>query len=208
LGSPLTREEFTKLTNVSRETLERLTAYADLLQRWQSRMNLVAPDSLADLWRRHFLDSAQLFPHIPEAARVADLGSGGGFPGLVLAIIGLEDVTLIESNQRKCAFLREVARVTEAKVTVAASRVEDFVPSQPFEIVTARALAPLEKLLPWAAPLLARDGFCLFLKGRLAAEELTIAQKRWHMIVERSMSVTDEQGSILKIQELTPKGQP
>lgn len=171
-------------------------------------MNLVAPDSLADLWRRHFLDSAQLFPYVHADARVLDLGSGAGFPGLILATLGAQDVTLVESNQRKCAFLREASRITGAKVAIFEGRIEDFSVTLPFDIVTARALASLENLLSMAYPLLKNDGFCLFLKGKTVADELTVAQKKWHMLVERSMSVTDEQGTILKIQGLTPRGQP
>ena len=134
--------EFQAKSGVSRETLERLTIYADLLVKWQAKINLVGPETLADLWSRHMLDSAQLFPLIrPDAKRLVDLGSGAGFPGLVLGVMGAPDVHLVESDARKCAFLREAARLTGTTVTIHNKRIEQVAPLGA-DVVTARALAP------------------------------------------------------------------
>ena len=138
---------FAALTGVSRETLARLEAYAALLAQWNERINLVSRDTLRDIWRRHFLDTAQLLPYVPEGTRsLADLGSGAGFPGLVLAILGISGVELIESDVRKCAFLREAARIADAPITVRHARIEAMPPHE-VDVVTARACAPLDRLL-------------------------------------------------------------
>lgn len=181
--------------------MERLQAYASLLVKWQARINLVGPATLPDLWRRHFLDSAQVFPHLRPGA-VLDLGSGAGFPGLILAILGAGPVHLVESDGRKCAFLREVARITETKdVQIHNGRIESL-KIFPVTNVTARALAPLEKLLNWAEPFLLPDVQCLFLKGRGADEELTQAGENWMMRVERIPSLSDPSGLLLQLSEV------
>ena len=196
-------DEFQTKSGVSRETLERLRAYADLLVKWQERINLVGPDTIADLWNRHVLDSAQLYPLIrPEARRLVDLGSGAGFPGLVLAVMGAPDVHLVESDQRKAAFLREAARMTGTTVTILAKRIEQVAPLAA-DVVTARALAPLGKLLDWAAPHLAPGGECLFLKGRGAEDELTAAAKEWNISASRTPSLTDPGGLVLHLREVS-----
>ena len=191
---------------VSRETLERLEIYARLLAKWTKAINLVSPDSLPDLWRRHILDSAQLLPLLPPAPadrprRLADLGSGAGFPGLVLAILGAGEIHLVESDRRKSQFLREVSRETAAGAQVHTARIEELSPLCA-DCVTARALAPLDRLLDYAARHLAPGGSALFLKGRGAAEELTQAAGRWSMAVERFPSRTDPEGSLLRIANL------
>jgi len=187
---------------VSRETIGRLESYAELLTRWQARINLVGPDTLPDLWTRHILDSAQLWPLLPpEARRLADLGSGAGFPGLVLAILGAPDVHLVESDARKCAFLREAARITDTRVTILNRRIEQVEPLEA-DIVTARALAPLSRLLDWAAPHLAKGGQCLFLKGRGAEDELTATAKEWKIGHRRIPSLTDPEGVVLQLREV------
>jgi 16S rRNA (guanine527-N7)-methyltransferase len=195
-------EEFQTKSGVSRETLQRLQIYADLLVKWQARINLVGPDTLPDLWQRHFLDSAQLYPLIPPSCRrLVDLGSGAGFPGLVLAIMGAADVHLVESDSRKCAFLREVARVTGTKVTIIDKRIEQIPPLEA-DVITARALAPLARLLDWAHPHFAPGGQCLFLKGRGSEDELTAAAKEWHISPERVPSQTGAGGLILHFKEV------
>ena len=195
--------EFQTKSGVSRETLDRLTAYADLLVKWQARINLIGPETLPDLWSRHFLDSAQLFALIPPTARrLVDLGSGAGFPGLVLAVMGAPDVHLVESDSRKCAFLREAARITGATVTVINKRIEQA-PPLAADVVTARALAPLVKLLDWAAPHLAAQGQCLFLKGRGVDDELTATAKEWNIAVDRIPSLTDPAGFVLQLREVS-----
>jgi len=203
----LTPAAFAELTNVSRETLSRLEVYAEMLKEWQTRMNLVSNSSLDDLWRRHFLDSAQLFRLLSSTpSPLFDLGSGAGFPGMVLAIMGVPDVTLIESSQKKSSFLREVATETCTKVTIFADRTEQFYGPAPARTIVARALAPLEKLIPLAKPLLARGGEFLFMKGARADEELTIALEKWHIDVERIRSLSDDQATILRITQVRSKG--
>jgi 16S rRNA (guanine527-N7)-methyltransferase len=203
----MTPAAFAELVNVSRETLIRLEVYAELLKDWQTRMNLVSNSSLDDLWRRHFLDSAQLFRLLsPRPSPLFDLGSGAGFPGMVLAIMGVPDVTLIESNQKKSSFLREVAKETGTKVTIFADRTEQFYGPAPANTIVARALAPLDKLIPLAKPLLARGGEFLFMKGARADEELTIASEKWHIDVERIRSLSDDQATILRITQVRSKG--
>jgi 16S rRNA (guanine527-N7)-methyltransferase len=179
-----------------------MAALLDLLAAWNPRINLVAASTLADPWRRHILDSAQLFPLIPpHAAPLLDLGSGAGFPGLVLAILGAEDVHLVESDQRKCAFLREAARVTGAKVQIHAQRAETLAfPGA--AVITARALAPLPKLLDIAEPFLLPHSICLFLKGKGVEEELTEARKAWKMAVRLLPSRSDERGAVLVLEAL------
>jgi 16S rRNA (guanine527-N7)-methyltransferase len=193
---------FAALTGVSRETLVRLEAYAALLAQWNERINLVSRDSLRDPWRRHFLDSAQLFPYVPAGARsLVDLGSGAGFPGLVLAILGASGVELIESDARKCAFLREAARIADAPVAVRHARIE-AVPSHHADLVTARACAPLDRLLLMAQRFIAPDTICLFLKGERAAEELTAARRGWTMRAACHPSRADPRGVILKLEQV------
>lgn len=185
--------------DVSRETLERLSSYLDLLRRWQTAINLVGASTLADPWRRHILDCAQIAPHVPPRARtVLDLGSGAGLPGLVLALLGIPGVQLIESDQRKAQFLREAARATEAPVVVHASRIEQL--ELRADVVTARALAPLPRLLELAAPVLAPHGVCLFLKGESVLDELTEARHSWHMHSEIVPSRSGSRGTLLKLQ--------
>ena len=212
-------EEFTQAAAVSRETLAHFVTYQELLTKWQRRMNLIGPATLNAIWSRHFLDSAQLYPLLTAALKgrrgpavLYDLGSGAGFPGLVLALMARGagqplDVHLVESDRRKAAFLAEVCRATglARTVTIHALRVEalplDRLP--PGDIVTARALAALPELLSLAAPLLGPHGIALFLKGAKAADELTQAAKHWKMQVERLPSRTDSSGTILKVAAIT-----
>jgi 16S rRNA (guanine527-N7)-methyltransferase len=200
---PLSREAFGDQLGVSRETLERLTIHLELLRRWQSAINLVGTATLADPWRRHYLDCAQLAAHLPAAAAgIADLGSGAGFPGMVLALLGAPGVQLIESDQRKAQFLREVARATGASVVVHAERIERL-RAWPADVVTARALAPLPRLLELAARFLSADSVCLFLKGRSVAHELTEARRSWHMVAETSPSRSQADGVVLRVREVS-----
>jgi 16S rRNA (guanine527-N7)-methyltransferase len=207
---PLTPEAFAAACDVSRETLERLRRYAEILVKWQKSINLVAPESLKDLWRRHMLDSAQLWAHLPPQVRgLVDMGSGGGFPGLVLAIMGVANVHVIESDARKCVFLAEAARAAGLEVgrnpMVHRSRLED-VANLRADVVTARACAPLAQLLTYAEPFLQADSICLFLKGGRVDEELTEAEKTWRMTVERFPSLSDPSGTILRIRQVARAG--
>lgn len=194
--------------DVSRETLAALETYAALLVKWQARINLVAKDTLPDLWRRHFLDSAQLLPLLPPGeAPITDLGSGAGFPGLILAIMTGRQVHLVDSDERKGAFLLEGARQTGVlgRVTIHTTRIEAAT-AWPAPIVTARALASLRQLLDWAEPYLTPASTCLFLKGARADEELTEAARIWTMQAKRHGSLTDSSGVILELSHLQRRG--
>jgi 16S rRNA (guanine527-N7)-methyltransferase len=200
---PLDPGHFQKLTGVSRETLARLGVYAELLIAWNRRINLVGPGTIGDLWRRHILDSAQLRPLIPPTTHVlVDLGSGAGLPGLILAILGIPEVHLVEADQRKCVFLREAARVTGAKVTLHANRL-DKVTGIRADVVTARAFAPLPDLLDKAAPLIDIHSILLFLKGKTVREELTQAGKGWKMRATLHPSLSVPSGTVLRLEQVT-----
>jgi 16S rRNA (guanine527-N7)-methyltransferase len=195
----LSPEAFAERIDVSRETLERLTLYLEMLGHWQRAINLVGPSTLADPWRRHVLDSAQLLAHLPApASPLVDLGSGAGFPGMVLALLGVPEVALIEADRRKAQFLREVARATGAAVAVHDERIEHLA-GWPAAVVTARALAPLPRLLSLAERFLAADSVCLFLKGPTLASELIDAGKSWHMVPEMFPSLSASSGIVLKL---------
>lgn len=184
----------------------RLDRFAALLLRWNAKINLIARSDETALWPRHILDSAQLAPLLPPApGTLIDLGSGAGFPGLVLAILTQWRVHLVESDLRKAAFLREAARETGADVTIHPLRAETL-RIDSAQVVTARALTSLAGLLPLAAPLLARDGICLFPKGRSASDELTAVSAQWHMRTERFPSQTDSGATILRISEIRRAG--
>jgi 16S rRNA (guanine527-N7)-methyltransferase len=207
---PLTPEAFAATCDVSRETLERLRRYAEILVKWQKSINLVSPESLNDLWRRHILDSAQLRAFLPPEARsLIDMGSGAGFPGLVLAILSVPDVHLIESDSRKCVFLAEAARTAGLAVgqnpTIHRARLEEIADLR-VDVVTARACAPLVQLLAYAEPFLHDHSICLFPKGGRVDEELTEAEKTWRMAVERFPSLSDPTGTILRIRQVARAG--
>lgn len=199
-------EEFAAAAGVSRETLARLQVYADLLREWNARHNLVSERSLTDLWRRHFWDSAQLGPLIPAGTTsLADLGSGAGFPGLVLAELlrGQVKVTLFEATTKKCTFLKEAAHRMGLSVFIENRRMEEAAPHR-FDVITARACAPLPKLLSYAQYFSGPNSVCLFLKGQNLGAELTEAHKSWKMKARQIPSLTDPSGVILELRELSP----
>lgn len=199
---PLSAADFAAATGVSRETMARLEAYAKLLRAWSARINLVGRATFDDLWRRHFLDSAQLMPLIPGATQsLIDLGSGAGFPGLVLSILGVPGVEMVEADSRKAAFLREAVRIADATATVRGCRIE-AVPSHRVDVLTARACAPLDRLLTFGERFIGPDTTCLFLKGARAEEELTEARKAWTMVMTRHPSRADPAGNILLLQQV------
>lgn len=200
--APLSPEGFQQLTGVSRETLGLLTTYAELLTRWQKAINLVSRDSLDDLWRRHMLDSAQLFPMLPpDARRLVDLGSGAGFPGMVLSVLGVPDVHLVESDARKSAFLREVSRTLGVSPHIHTRRLEQMHPIKA-DVVTARALARLDDLLDLAEKFMQPHSICLFLKGQGVEQELTRAAETWKMKITRQTSASDPSGTILRLEHV------
>ncbi len=203
------RDLFASRTGVSHETLARLDCYADLLRTWNPKINLVGPSTLPALWERHFLDSAQLFPHLPVGGgMLADFGSGAGFPGLVLAILGAPCVHLIESDQRKAAFLREVSRETGAgNVTVHAARLADVAPLGA-DVVTARALAPLTDLIPWAIRHLKPGGTALFLKGADTEKEIAKARETCSFSADVLTSQTHPDGRLLRLTAITTRIRP
>lgn len=202
------RARLSTLPDVSRETMERLDTYHDLTLKWTPKINLVSKADCAALWERHFLDSAQLWDLRPPYARKwIDLGSGGGFPGLVIAIIAAKaapelNMTLVESDARKCAFLRTVAREVGINATVLTERAEALEPNQA-DVVSARALAPVATLLGYAGRILRPGGVCLFLKGRQADKELEAAAEMWSFEVTKTPSLTDPDGVILKIKDIS-----
>ena len=230
--------DFAAAFDVSRETLQRLETYQRLLRQWQEAVNLVAPSTLGDVWQRHFADSAQLLPLAPPGARTwLDLGSGAGFPGLVIAILLADTlsavvpsplvgegqgggdgrtlgvgappprVTLIESNARKAVFLREVVRQTgigsRIGVDILSTRIESAATqvSFPPDVISARALAPLDRLLTLAAPLFTPATVGLFMKGKEAGHEIETARKSWNFNVELAPSRTEPQGQIVLLRQ-------
>jgi 16S rRNA (guanine527-N7)-methyltransferase len=203
VAAPLSLKDFRRLTGVSRETADRLEAYSDLLERWQRRINLVSTASLADHWRRHFLDAAQLAPLIAgPPRRIADIGSGAGFPGLVLALMGAGPVDLIESDGRKCAFLSEAVRITGAPARVIRARAEKAEVNVPAEVITARGFGPVTRILEAAAPIAGPGTIYLLPRGRNASERLTDSSKGTNMRTERFASITEPGGVILRITEV------
>jgi len=229
-------DDFAAAFNVSPETLDRLATYEQLLCHWQKTINLVAPSTLDAIWHRHFADSAQLLALAPTATTWVDLGSGAGFPGLVVAILlanGVRPyardlalatdrvegsdptaprVTLIDSNARKCAFLREVVRQTgisaRVPVDILSTRIEKAATQARLQgpnVVTARALAPLDRLVGLAAKLSSPRTVGLFLKGREVAAELRAAEKMWNFNAELVPSRTEPDASVVVIRNLHPK---
>jgi 16S rRNA (guanine527-N7)-methyltransferase len=195
--------------DVSRESAARLGAFVDLLVKWQQRINLIGPATVDDIWQRHIADALQLLPLIrPDVTRILDLGSGGGIPGLVLAI-ALErrplTVHLVESTGKKAAFLRQAVQIIGAPAVVHDGRIEDLARAgQPghVDLVTARALAPLPKLLDLAAPWLQTGAYGLFHKGQDVDSELTESAKSWRITCARHPSVVDPGGCILEVKEI------
>lgn len=199
MTTPFTAKEFQEATNVSRETLERLERYGALLEKWQKAINLVGKSTIPDLWRRHMLDSHQILGQATKTSGTwLDLGSGAGFPALVVAICSEFDVHAVESDLRKCLFMQNVSRETSTPLTVHNQRIEKL-PPLTADVISARALAPLDKLLDYATPFSHPGTEFLFLKGQDVDEELTKASKCWSMQIETHCSVTSPAGTLLKL---------
>ncbi len=206
----MTPGEFSREFDVSRETCQRLEAYIALLTRWNARINLVAAATIETAWTRHIADSAQLFDLAPESVSSwLDLGSGAGLPGLPVAALAAEKapdlhVTLVESDTRKTAFLATAAREMGLDVTVEPHRIEALTP-RPYDVVSARALAPLGRLCALAHRFSGRGTVFLFPKGARVDSELTAATAGWHIRAERIASRTDPEATVLRIMELEPR---
>jgi len=198
------KQAFMDYTNVSRETFTRFSAYETLLKKWNPVINLVSTSTLSHVWTRHFLDSAQIWALRPEnTRRWLDLGSGGGFPGMIIAILAADhtpnlSVTLVESDARKAAFLASVKQKLGISVEICIERAEDLAPHGA-DVVSARALAPLSTLLGYSALHTATDGVGLFPKGKNHEIELTKARKYWTFTEKQTPSRTDPDGVILTI---------
>jgi len=201
-------EDFQADFGATPDQITRLETYADLLRKWQKAVNLVAPHSLNAIWHRHFADSAQLVRLIPPHSTCLDFGAGAGFPGMVVAILSAETSThvhLVESNTRKCAFLREVARATGTSVEIHNARVEEIAARGTvagIDVVMARAVAPLTALLDWSAPFFRGETVGLFLKGRRYDEEIAKARGTWTFECNAHPSVTEPEGAVLEIRAL------
>ncbi len=206
-------KEFISKFNVSREAVERIEIYENELKRWQKAVNLVSPSTLDQIWHRHFADSAQLLEHLPaESRHLADVGAGGGFPGLVLAVLcqSRRDfrVTLVESDMRKAAFLRETARRMEIPVEILSTRIESDASVKQLndvDTITARAFAPFDRLFGLVSPVFGSNTVGLFLKGREVDREIEDAQANWLFDVELHESLTDQGGRIAIVRNLMPR---
>ena len=196
-------DEFSRDISVSRETLAQLKEFVHLLLRWQKVFNLVGSSTVVDIWRRHILDSAQIYQFLNPPGCLVDLGSGAGFPGIVLAIMGYPAVKLIEANGKKCAFLRKASHSLDINIEVIQCRIEDHKSTKRAAYITSRALASLEKLLIYSEPLISRQGKCFFMKGANVVPELTKAKKNWNMDVQKHISMSNPRGVVLEIAELT-----
>lgn len=201
-------EDFRRRFGATPDQTERLETYAALLRQWQKAVNLVAPDSLDAVWHRHFADSAQLLSLIPANATCLDFGAGAGFPGLVVAILldgRARPVHLVESNARKCAFLRDVARQTATPVEIHNARIEEIAARgtvTQVDVVMARGVAPLTRLLALSQPFFGAETIGLFPKGQRAHAEIREARKAWAFDLRAHPSVTDPDGKILEVRGL------
>lgn len=193
--------------DVSRETIDRLQFFQSLLEKWNPKINLVSKASLQEIWTRHILDSAQVFDIAPEWTRWGDLGSGGGFPGLVVAILALEKnstakTKLVESDHRKATFLQEASRLLGLKTEVLVGRAEG-IERLGVQVLSARALASLDRLLELSHSHLEKNGTCLFFKGVTWQKEVEQARGSWSFSVVPHMSETDSKAAILEIKEIS-----
>ncbi len=201
-------KNFMEKYHVSRETFERLKVCQKLLSEWQERFNLVGKNTLDDAWNRHFLDSAQLFKFIPENAETLyDLGSGAGFPGMVLAIMAAEktpylNISLIESTAKKTLYLNELKKQTAINVNIVNDRIENL-PSVKVDVITSRALTALDNLLGYAHRFCKASTVCIFPKGRKYAEEIELARRRWKFDCRIEDSEQSAEGKILIITNLS-----
>ena len=198
-----TEGTFTSQLNVSRETLDLFLLYAEILAKWQVKINLISGNTIDNVWIRHFLDSAQLYDLVPTGSKtLLDIRSGAGFPGMVLAVMGVKNVTLVEADSRKCLFLREVLRQTGKHANIVNCRIEEF-DGGCYDIITARALAPMDKLLTYINPHFGPSTKGIFLKGEQVDRELTKAKKQWKLKYKTIPSITSDGGSIIIVEKIS-----
>jgi len=203
----LARDPFLAERNVSRETEDRLLAYVDLLGKWTRNINLISKGSVSDIWERHILDSVQIYDLAPNTFSLwVDIGSGGGLPGVVVAALAAQfapdaRIAMIESDQRKAAFLRTALRELGLSGDVLASRI-DAVPPMGADVLSARALAPLDQLLAFAENHLKPGGTAIFPKGKTAEQEIADASTNWLFQIEKHASMTDAEARILVIKDI------
>ena len=204
-------KNFCDTYNVSRETFSKLESYCQSLQEWQQKFNLVSKNSLNDIWKRHIEDSAQLFEYIPSSAeQLLDIGSGAGFPGMVIAIMAAEktpylNITMTDSIMKKTVYLNHVREITGlSNVDILNCRVEKL--DRKFDVITARAVAPLDELFVYSSQLLSKNGICIFPKGLSYQDEISVAKQKWNFDIQAFCSKTSEDGKILIVSNIVKKG--
>lgn len=193
-----TYNDFIEYVHVSRETFLQLEKYILLLKKWQNSINLVSDATLDEVWTRHIVDSAQLYSSIKQDEKIVDIGSGAGLPGLILSVMGIKNITLVESDARKIAFLREAARLIGSDANVICRRIED-VDIREFAVITCRAFAPLERLLELLAKSLLYTHRLLLLKGKNYQAEIGNARQKWDFECRISSSITGSESAVLTI---------
>lgn len=200
-------DDFQQKTGVSRETLKKFELYAEMLEKWQKSINLVSNSTLSDKWLRHFYDSAQLIEHIKNSdkpLKILDLGSGAGFPGLVISLLEAGEVHLVEGVGKKCSFMKQVIQKTNMNAIVHNERIEQM-EVFPVDLITSRACAELDKLLELTYPFMTEFSECLFLKGERSDEEINNASKKWTFDVKKIPSKSEESGMILHLSNIKRK---
>jgi 16S rRNA (guanine527-N7)-methyltransferase len=191
--------------DVPRETLERLTIFVELLKKWQNHFNLVSRGTIDNIWERHIADSLQLMSYLSnKGIAIADLGTGAGFPGMVLAISGYNNIELIEANGKKIGFLKEVARLTSTSVKLTNQRIEKC-QLEDRQIFISRALAPLTDLLQYVSPFTNSETSCIFLKGVSADQEIRNAQEKWTFEYTKTQSIVESTSSIITLKNIRKK---
>ncbi len=189
-------------SNFLQDKITSLQDFSELLLKWNQKINLVSKKITAEeLWQRHILDSAQLLKYIPGQSKIVDFGSGAGFPAIILALLSDDEITLVESDQRKCAFMQEAKAKFNLNINVICARIEDVKPFD-VDVITSRALAPLQNLLEYSYPFYKNDNYMLFLKGQNVLEEIKEASIYWDFTHELFPDAVNKEGGVLKISNL------
>ncbi len=206
-------ESFCDKYHVSRETYLKLERYCQSLIEWQQKFNLVSKNTLNDIWSRHIEDSAQIFEHIPQKSKkLLDIGSGAGFPGMVIAIMSAEktpylNITLVDSVLKKTVYLNHVKEISDLSNTNILNCRMEKLSGQKFDVITARAVTSLDNLLEYSSPILSKNGICIFLKGRSYKEEIAAAKHNWNFDCQEIPSRTSDDGKILIISNIVKHGE-